>query len=106
MTAPIALSCGDLGSYSRRIAAKAWVELRETCPFFYIGDVAHLPSDTQAKLISDPAEAISVSQTALPVLQLNFPAPNTPGQPTPANAPSMSAFLWIGAVHRAEAAPD
>ncbi|WP_425082927.1 4-hydroxythreonine-4-phosphate dehydrogenase PdxA [Ruegeria profundi] len=89
MSAPIALSCGDPAGIGPEIAAKAWVELRNACPFFYIGDVAHLPSDTQAQLISDPVEAISVSQTALPVLQLNFPAPNTPGQPDPANAPSV-----------------
>ncbi len=89
MNAPIALSCGDPAGIGPEIAAKAWAELRNTCPFFYIGDVAHLPSGTPAQLISDPAEAISVSQTALPVLQLGFPAPNTPGRPDPANAPSV-----------------
>ncbi len=89
MSAPIALSCGDPAGIGPEIAAKAWAELRDTCPFFYIGDAAHLPADKPAQQISDPAEANSVSQTALPVLQLNFPAPNKPGQPDPENAPSV-----------------
>ncbi len=96
MSAPIALSCGDPAGIGPEIAAKAWAELRDTCPFFYIGDAAHLPADKPAQQISDPAEANSVSQTALPVLQLNFPAPNKPGQPDPDNAPSVIDAIELG----------
>ncbi|MFY2824916.1 4-hydroxythreonine-4-phosphate dehydrogenase PdxA [Ruegeria sp. MALMAid1280] len=87
MTAPIALSCGDPAGIGPEIAAKAWSDLRDTCPFFYIGDVAHLPSDTPVARISNPSEVADVCASALPVLQLDFPAPNVPGQPDPVNAP-------------------
>ncbi len=87
MTAPIALSCGDPAGIGPEIAAKAWSDLRDTCPFFYIGDAAHLPPDTPVARISHPSEVAAACASALPVLQLDFPAPNVPGQPDPANAP-------------------
>lgn len=87
MTAPIALSCGDPAGIGPEIAAKAWSDLRDACPFFFIGDAAHLPSDTPVTHISHPSEATEACATALPVLHLDFPAPNVPGQPDPANAP-------------------
>ncbi len=89
MTTPIALSCGDPAGIGPEIAAKAWAELRGTCPFFYIGDASHLPAGTPTQHIADPAEAVQISPNALPVLHLDFPAQNTPGQPDPANAPSV-----------------
>lgn len=87
MTAPIALSCGDPAGIGPEIAAKAWDQLRDTCPFFYIGDASHLPDGTPTQRISNPTEVNALSAGALPVLQLDFPAPNVPGQPDPANAP-------------------
>ncbi|EEE36333.1 4-hydroxythreonine-4-phosphate dehydrogenase [Rhodobacteraceae bacterium KLH11] len=89
MTAPIALSCGEPAGIGPEIAAKAWDALRGTCPFFYIGDAAHLPAGTPIARITEPAQAMSACATALPVLQVDFPAPNIPGQPDPANAPSV-----------------
>ncbi|NVO55494.1 4-hydroxythreonine-4-phosphate dehydrogenase PdxA [Rhodobacteraceae bacterium B1Z28] len=96
MTAPIALSCGDPAGIGPEIAAKAWHQLRDTCPFFYIGDAAHLPGDTPTRRITTPWEAGTVSATALPVLQLDFPLPNVPGQPEPANAPSVIDAIELG----------
>jgi 4-hydroxythreonine-4-phosphate dehydrogenase len=87
MTAPIALSCGDPAGIGPEIAAKAWSDLRSACPFFFIGDASHLPSDTPVERISHPSEAADICTSALPVLHLEFPAPNIPGQPDPANAP-------------------
>ncbi len=87
MMAPIALSCGDPAGIGPEIAAKAWSDLRDACPFFYIGDAAHLPPDTPVAHISHPFEVAAACASALPVLQLDFPAPNVPGQPDPANAP-------------------
>ncbi len=89
MTAPIALSCGEPAGIGPEIAARAWQSLRNTCPFFYIGDVAHLPDDVPTAVIDDPAQAHSVCADALPVLHLPFPAPNRPGHPDPTNAPSV-----------------
>lgn len=96
MTSPIALSCGDPAGIGPEIAAKAWSELRDTCPFFYIGDASHLPPETPIVRIADPSEAVEISVSALPVLQLDFPAPNVPGQPDPANAPSVIAAIERG----------
>ncbi|WP_171240661.1 4-hydroxythreonine-4-phosphate dehydrogenase PdxA [Ruegeria sp. HKCCA5491] len=89
MIAPIALSCGDPAGIGPEIAAKAWAELRDTCPFFYIGDAAHIPQETPVHQISDPAESLRISASAMPVLQLNFPEPNRPGTPSAANAPGV-----------------
>ncbi|WP_170325181.1 4-hydroxythreonine-4-phosphate dehydrogenase PdxA [Ruegeria arenilitoris] len=87
MTAPIALSCGDPAGIGPEIAAKAWSDLRDACPFFFIGDTAHLPTGTPVARISHPSEVAGACATALPVLHLKFPAPNVPGRPDPANAP-------------------
>ncbi|WP_170549277.1 4-hydroxythreonine-4-phosphate dehydrogenase PdxA [Ruegeria atlantica] len=96
MTSPIALSCGDPAGIGPEIAAKAWSDLRHTCPFFYIGDATHLPPGTPVVRITDPSESVKISASALPVLQLDFPAPNVPGQPNPANAPSVIAAIERG----------
>ncbi|WP_170424327.1 4-hydroxythreonine-4-phosphate dehydrogenase PdxA [Ruegeria arenilitoris] len=96
MSAPIALSCGDPAGIGPEIAAKAWSELREACPFFYIGDATHLPTGTPVQRIGTPAETREICATALPVLQLDFPAPNTPGQPEPANAPGVIDAIETG----------
>ncbi|MES0824145.1 4-hydroxythreonine-4-phosphate dehydrogenase PdxA [Ruegeria sp. SCP11] len=96
MNAPIALSCGDPAGIGPEIAAKAWSDLRDSCPFFYIGDAAHLPPETPVEHISHPSEATDISATALPVLQLEFPATNIPGRPDPANAPSVIAAIEQG----------
>ncbi|KIC42940.1 4-hydroxythreonine-4-phosphate dehydrogenase [Ruegeria sp. ANG-R] len=89
MTAPIALSCGEPAGIGPEIAAKAWAALRDSCPFFYIGDASHLPTDTPVARIAGPTEAIAASSAALPVLHVDFPASNTPGYPDPQNALSV-----------------
>ncbi len=96
MIAPIALSCGDPAGIGPEIAAKAWSELRETCPFFYIGDAAHLPEGTPTQVIGSPQETLDVCSRGLPVFQLDFPEPNYPGQPTAANAPSVIDAIEMG----------
>ncbi|NOD34092.1 MULTISPECIES: 4-hydroxythreonine-4-phosphate dehydrogenase PdxA [unclassified Ruegeria] len=96
MTRPIALSCGEPAGIGPEIAAKAWAQLRGTCPFFYIGDVSHLPADTPVAQIEHPSQAVASCEQALPVLQLDFPAPNVPGQPDPANAPSVIDAIETG----------
>lgn len=96
MTRPIALSCGEPAGIGPEIAAKAWAELRQTCPFFFIGDASHLPAGTPVANIETPSEALEVCDQALPVLHLNFPAANVPGQPDPANAPSVIDAIETG----------
>jgi 4-hydroxythreonine-4-phosphate dehydrogenase len=86
MTQPIALSCGEPAGVGPEIAAAAWEKLRDSLPFFYIGDARHLPEGTQHQVISDPADAAKVAATALPVLHHPFAAPAVAGRPDPANA--------------------
>ncbi|WP_299660903.1 4-hydroxythreonine-4-phosphate dehydrogenase PdxA [uncultured Ruegeria sp.] len=96
MTPPIALSCGEPASISPEIAAKAWQALRDTCPFFYIGDASHLPAGTPIARIDEPAEARAASAAALPVLHTQFPVPNTPGHPAAENATAVVDAIELG----------
>ena len=86
MNAPIALSCGEPSGIGPEIAASAWAELRDNCPFVWIGDPDHLPAGTPIAELTDPAEAAAACATALPVLTHPFPENNVAGQPDPANA--------------------
>lgn len=86
MSAPIALSCGEPAGIGPEIAVKAWQALRAECPFFWVGDPAHLPPGTPFREISGPAEANAVCATAFPVLPHRFAAPARPGHADPRNA--------------------
>lgn len=83
---PIALSCGDPSGIGPEIAVRAWDALRDTCPFIWIGDPAHLPKDTPREILTKPADALGICSGALPVLPVAFAAPAEPGNPDPANA--------------------
>ncbi|MFW8636138.1 4-hydroxythreonine-4-phosphate dehydrogenase PdxA [Cribrihabitans pelagius] len=84
--APVALSCGEPGGIGPEIAAKAWEELRESLPFFWIGDPRHLPAGTPVKEISAPGEAVTACAAALPVLPLQFDGGTAKGAADPKNA--------------------
>ena len=86
MSAPIALSCGEPAGIGPEIAQAAWVELRQSCPFFWIGDPQHLPSDAVYDLITTPNQALSVSAAAMPVLAHPFPKQVRAGHLDPENA--------------------
>ncbi len=86
MSAPIALCCGEPAGVGPELAAKAWHELRDSCPFVWIGDPRHLPADTPIGELSDPQEAARLSASAMPVLRHDFAAPALPGQAEPSNA--------------------
>jgi 4-hydroxythreonine-4-phosphate dehydrogenase len=85
-TAPIALTCGEPAGVGPEIAVRAWETLGARLPFFYLGDPAHLPVGTKFAEITDPAEAVAASASALPVLRHDFPAPAVPAKPDAANA--------------------
>ncbi|OUS37556.1 4-hydroxythreonine-4-phosphate dehydrogenase PdxA [Rhodobacterales bacterium 56_14_T64] len=78
---PIALSCGEPAGIGPEIAVKAWNKLRDSCPFFWIGDPRHLPPGTAFAVISSAADAFSVCASSLPVLAMSFKSPATLGQP-------------------------
>ena len=85
-TAPIALTCGEPAGVGPEIAVRAWETLGARLPFFYLGDPAHLPAGTEFAEITDPAEAVNASASALPVLRHDFRAPAVPAKPDAANA--------------------
>lgn len=98
MTAPIALSCGEPAGIGPELAVKAWSDLRDGCPFFWIGDPRHLPPGSLFTVINDPSQTAAVAASALPVLHHNFAAETVPGQPEPKNATGV-----ISAIERAVA---
>ena len=71
------------------IAAKAWQQLRDSCPFVLIGDPAHLPRDVPFAEIENVGDAVNVSASAMPILRHVFPAAANPGLPAPENAASV-----------------
>ncbi|MCB4454413.1 4-hydroxythreonine-4-phosphate dehydrogenase PdxA [Leisingera sp. McT4-56] len=83
---PIALSCGEPAGIGPEIAVKAWEALRDSCPFFWIGDPRHLPENTPFKEISAPSEAAAASAVGFPVLPLAFSGSAAKGTADPANA--------------------
>ncbi len=83
---PIALTCGEPAGVGPEITAKAWAELRDEAPFFWIGDIEHLPRELPKVPISSPEEVAGVIADGLPVMHQPFNAPATHGQPAPENA--------------------
>lgn len=96
MTRPIALSCGEPSGIGPEIAVAAWKQLRLDCPFVWLGDPRHLPKGTTYQVVSDPVQALEVTATALPVLEIPFAAPAQPGAPTPENAAGVIASIETG----------
>lgn len=86
MTAPVALTCGEPAGIGPELAAAAWRILRNSLPFFWIGDPEHLPKDVPVSVIEHPSDALSLSASALPVLKHSFSGPLTLGQPNPDHA--------------------
>jgi 4-hydroxythreonine-4-phosphate dehydrogenase len=86
MNAPIALSCGEPAGIGPEIAVAAWDQLRESCPFVWIGDPRHLPAGTRFQKVRDLSETARVCRDALPVLPLDFGSDATPGQAKAAHA--------------------
>ncbi|EBA16212.1 4-hydroxythreonine-4-phosphate dehydrogenase [Roseobacter sp. SK209-2-6] len=84
--APIALSCGEPAGIGPEIAALAWMELRQDCPFVWIGDPRHLPAGVPITEISDPSQAASVVAKSMPVLPLSFAGNAEKGVADPRNA--------------------
>ncbi|MFC3615938.1 4-hydroxythreonine-4-phosphate dehydrogenase PdxA [Lutimaribacter marinistellae] len=93
---PIALSCGEPAGIGPEIAARAWDQLRESCPFVWIGDPDHLPAGTPVQLLETPAGAQRVAGHALPVLPLEFGGDAVPGKPDPRNATGVIRAIEYG----------
>lgn len=81
--APLVMSCGDPSGVGPEIAVKAWHATGASCPFIWLGDPRHLPEGTEFELVSLPHQ---ITGDRFPVLQVDFAADASPGQPDPANA--------------------
>ncbi|WP_147124644.1 4-hydroxythreonine-4-phosphate dehydrogenase PdxA [Shimia ponticola] len=84
--APIALSCGEPAGIGPEIAQLAWAELRESVPFFWIGDPGHLPLDLPWQPIQSAADTLEASREAMPVLAQSFDGDGRKGDADPRNA--------------------
>lgn len=83
---PIAISCGEPAGIGPEIAYKAWQALRADIPLLWVGDPTHLPETARYQAVSSPAQAVSISKTALPVLERDFGLPAVAGHPQAAHA--------------------
>ncbi|WP_147104645.1 4-hydroxythreonine-4-phosphate dehydrogenase PdxA [Tateyamaria sp. syn59] len=105
MTArPVAICCGEPAGIGPEIAAKAWAILRHDIPMVWLGDPAHLPTDTPWAEVTDCKDVNAAE--ALPVLRHDFPAPVTSGNPTLENAQGVIDVIACGVelVRRGDAA--
>jgi len=94
--APLALSLGEPAGIGPEITIKAWRELRdEGPPFFVVGDARTLEStiSTPVEIVADPSQAAVVFRDALPVIDIPLPRQSTPGAPIAAAAPLV--IRWI-----------
>ena len=83
---PVVLTCGEPAGIGPEIAARAWAALSDRVPMVWLGDPRHLPDGTVFELVETPAQAVAVSQNALPVLRHDFAEPAVAGRPAPRNA--------------------
>ncbi|MBI1209380.1 MAG: 4-hydroxythreonine-4-phosphate dehydrogenase PdxA [Azospirillum sp.] len=104
---PLALTMGEPAGIGGEIALKAWTMRHERTlpPFVVVDDPARLQALSQAiglavpiQPIDDPAEAVAIFTTALPVVPIALPAPVRPGQADPGNSSAV-----IGSIDRAVA---
>ncbi|MGR3616661.1 MAG: 4-hydroxythreonine-4-phosphate dehydrogenase PdxA [Paracoccaceae bacterium] len=99
MTLPVAVSCGEPAGIGPELAVKAWQSLKDSCPFYWIGDPRHLPKGAPVHIVSDPTQAIDASASALPVLPLNFATDTVPGEPDGRNASGVIASIEAAVSH-------
>lgn len=97
---PLAMTMGDPAGVGPIIAWKAWQARKPgQRPFYVIA-----PPDVMTKAggpatrIADPNEATAAFAEALPVLQIEGPAP-APGQPDPASAPAVVESIRLAVEH-------
>ncbi|MEE9428020.1 MAG: 4-hydroxythreonine-4-phosphate dehydrogenase PdxA [Paracoccaceae bacterium] len=83
---PVALTCGEPAGIGPEISYRAWQELGQDFPFFWIGEPRHLPKGCQISLIQNPSETVQATSSGMPVLAHEFAGDMQPGSPEPQNA--------------------
>ncbi|TDH60931.1 4-hydroxythreonine-4-phosphate dehydrogenase PdxA [Dankookia rubra] len=91
--APLALTMGEPAGVGGEIAIKAWHQLRQTGPGFFLIDDAERLSGAPVRRIEHPEQAAAAFAGALPVLHRPLPARSVPGRLDPANAPAVIAAI-------------
>ncbi len=94
--APVALSCGEPAGIGPELAEAAWQALGAACPFFWIGDPAHLPGAVPHVVLRAPSDATDAAPRGLPVLPLALQGPRVPGTAQPAHAAGVIAAIETG----------
>jgi 4-hydroxythreonine-4-phosphate dehydrogenase len=99
-TAPLVLALGDPSGIGPEIAAKAWMarSLHDLHPFFVVGDGRAIEAIWSGPIvkIDEPAEAVRVFDTALPLLNIENNGALCPGNPTLEGAQNALTSLEIG----------
>src|SRR4051794_10474676 len=90
LPSPLAVSLGDPAGIGPEVIAKCWDnrELFGLPPFVAIGDPRSVAAvwDGPIELVDDPRQADAAFDYGLPLIQLNTPQADTPGQPSVAGA--------------------
>jgi 4-hydroxythreonine-4-phosphate dehydrogenase len=104
MTLPLAVSMGEPAGIGGEIALRAWLELRDDLPPFYLIDdpdrlaslARRLDWPVPIRSIDAPDRAPAVFADVLPVLPIGAAIRAQPGRPDPADAPAI-----LGAIRTA-----
>src|SRR6058998_1979120 len=87
---PLAISLGDPAGIGPEVIAKCWDSRDEfrLAPFVAIGDPRSVAAvwDGPIEIVEDPRQVDAAFDCGLPLIQLNAPRPDTPGQPSVAGA--------------------
>ncbi|WP_296177265.1 4-hydroxythreonine-4-phosphate dehydrogenase PdxA [uncultured Brevundimonas sp.] len=98
---PLIVTMGDPAGVGPEIIARAWPvlatqpgPLAPVVPFAVIGDADVLAiQGVKVEQVFSPSDAAAVFGRAIPVLHAPAPAPVTPGQPDPHNAPAVADWI-------------
>lgn len=80
----IAISCGEPAGIGPEIAVSAWDAIGQEIDLLWIGDPAHLPTNTPFREVSHAQDARGTGKLA--VLPIDMGAHRTPGMPNPEHA--------------------
>ncbi|MCB1529603.1 MAG: 4-hydroxythreonine-4-phosphate dehydrogenase PdxA [Rhodospirillales bacterium] len=92
MTKPLALTMGEPAGVGMELTAKAWRAREAEClpPFLVLCDPAQLAeTEVPVQAIDDPARAVDVFESFLPVFPISLPVRPEAGTPDVANVPAV-----------------
>jgi 4-hydroxythreonine-4-phosphate dehydrogenase len=107
MALPLALTMGEPAGIGGEIALKAWLDLRDDLPSFYLIDdpdrlaslARRLDWPVPIRPIDAPHHAPSVFAEELPVLPIDMTVRAEPGRPDPADAPAILSAIETAVRH-------